>query len=122
MPAPVRQTRTALPSVHPQSGAVVEDGVGPAVVDDQRQVLPRETAILRPGSAPPCQDDDVDAAVLVGDDRPLAGLERLVQLPVDEEAALAVAVDEAAVEGREQPPALACGTSIGPRGEAFGGS
>ena len=78
------------------------------MVDDQRQALPRE-GDLRPryGAAGPGLD--VDPAVAVGDHRREPVLQRLVFLAADRRPVVPVAVDEAAVEGREQAPALSVG-------------
>src|SRR5262249_19563975 len=86
--------------------AVVEGRAEAAVVDDHGEALPR------PGDRlswrwTPVPANDVDPTVLVGDERGEALLERLVYVSVQCVAVEAVAVDEAAVEGREQSPAFA---------------
>ena len=85
--------------------AVVQIRVEATVVDDQRQALPRERdpALRHRAPGPGLH---VDAAVAVGDERREAVLQRLVHQPADRRPVLAVAVDEAAVERREQTPAL----------------
>ncbi len=111
MPTPVRHTRVTPPSVNPHSGLLGSSfkvGVQAPVPDDRREALagPRDVRSRVRAAAPL---DDVDATVAIADECGFAVLQRLVDAAVDGRAVFAVFVGEAAVEGREQPPALAVG-------------
>ena len=120
MPTPVRQTRTAFPSVAAPLRAVVQGRVEPSVPDDRGQALPGEGNV-RAGVRSAAPDLDVDAAVAVADQGGEAVLERLVGEAVDRRAVVPVDIGEAAVEGREQPPALAEGNRHRPAHGRVGG-
>ena len=108
MPAPVRQTRTAFPSVKPHCELSFRAGLSrPWSMISGR--LWRANATFGPADRAAVPRLHVDAAVAVGDEGREARLERLVRPPVDRRSVAAVAVDEAAVERREQAPALAVG-------------
>src|SRR5581483_5150697 len=90
----------------PPLGAVVQRPAEAAAVDDQRQALTRERD-LRTGYLTAVPGPDVDSSVAVRDHGREAVLQRLVHRPPDRRAVVTVVVDEAAVERREQAPALA---------------
>jgi hypothetical protein len=66
----------------------------------------RAKAMSGPATAPPSQALHIDVPVPRGDEGREAALQRLELPAADRRAVVAVAVDEAAVEGREEPPAL----------------
>ncbi len=106
MPTPVRQTRTAFPSVKPHCELSFSAGLSlPFSMISGR--LWRAKATVGPAFGPPVHVLIVDAAVAVADQRREPVLERLVAETVDRRAVVAVDVGEAAVEGGEQAPALA---------------
>ena len=76
------------------------------MIDDQRQALPGERD-SRAGDRTSVPRLHVDAAVARGDHGREAVLQRLVLTAADRGAVAAVSVDEAAVERRQQAPALA---------------
>ena len=75
------------------------------MIDDQRQALPRPSDVAA-SYRPSIPGLHIDASVAVGDHRGQTLLERLVHATIDRRPVLAVAIDEAAVERREQPPPL----------------
>ena len=81
--------------------SVVQVRAGPAVVHDQRQVLPSERD-AGPGARTAPPRPDVEPAVGRSHDGRHSGLHRLKQATAGEVAAAAVLVLEAAVERREQ--------------------
>ena len=108
IPAPVRHTRTALPSVKPHCEVSFRAGLRrPWLTISGR--LCRANAIPRPATAPPVQLLHVDAAIAIGNESRKAVFQRLIHHSVDGRPVLAVAVDEAAVERRKQTPALVGG-------------
>ncbi len=74
--------------------------------DDRRQAL-AGPGDVRPGVRAAMPDLDCDPAVAVADQRGVALCERFVDAAVVGRAVVHVSVDEAGVEGRQQPPALA---------------